>query len=34
MGTLFGYHLAQRCDVTVLDSNEATGKAIARDGLC
>jgi 2-dehydropantoate 2-reductase len=33
MGTLFGYHLAQRCDVTVLDSNEETGKAIARDGL-
>ena len=33
MGTLFGYHLAQRCDVTVLDSNEETGRAIARDGL-
>jgi len=33
MGTLFGYHLAERCDVTMLDANEATGETIARDGL-
>ena len=33
MGTLFGYHLAQTCDVTVLDANAQTSAAIARDGL-
>jgi len=33
MGTLFGYHLAKDCDVTILDSNAAVGAAIARDGL-
>ena len=34
MGTLFGYHLAQTCDVTILDSNAEVLGAIARDGLC
>ncbi|MDE2482376.1 MAG: 2-dehydropantoate 2-reductase [bacterium] len=33
MGTLFGYHLAQTCDVTMLDTNAATTAVIARDGL-
>jgi 2-dehydropantoate 2-reductase len=33
MGTLFGYHLAQGCDVTVLDANPEVNQAIARDGL-
>lgn len=33
MGTLFGYHLAQTCDVTVLDANVQTSGAIAKDGL-
>jgi 2-dehydropantoate 2-reductase len=33
MGTLFGYHLAQTCDVTVLDANTQTSTAIAKDGL-
>jgi 2-dehydropantoate 2-reductase len=33
MGTLFGYHLAQTCDVTVLDANAQTSAAIAKDGL-
>jgi 2-dehydropantoate 2-reductase len=33
MGTLFGYHLAAHCDVTMLDSNQNTSQAIARDGL-
>lgn len=34
MGTLFGYHLAQTCDVIVLDANASTGAAIAAGGLC
>ncbi len=33
MGTLFGYHLAQTSDVTVLDANTQTSAAIAKDGL-
>jgi 2-dehydropantoate 2-reductase len=33
MGTLFGFHLAAHCDVTMLDSNDAVNAAIARDGL-
>ena len=33
MGTLFGFHLAQDCDVTILDSNAAVCEAIGRDGL-
>ncbi len=33
MGTLFGFHLAQHCDVTMLDTNPETIAAIARDGL-
>jgi 2-dehydropantoate 2-reductase len=33
MGTLFGFHLAQTCDVTMLDNNQETSSTIARDGL-
>ncbi|HEY1680819.1 MAG TPA: 2-dehydropantoate 2-reductase [Candidatus Tumulicola sp.] len=33
MGTLFGYHLAASCDVTMLDQNTAVSQAIQRDGL-
>jgi len=33
MGTLFGYHLAQTCDVTVLDANYETSLAIRSDGV-
>ncbi|HEY1428996.1 MAG TPA: 2-dehydropantoate 2-reductase, partial [Candidatus Tumulicola sp.] len=33
MGTLFGYHLAGSCDVTMLDQNAAVSRAIERDGL-
>lgn len=33
MGTLFGYHLAQLCDVTMLDHNAALLERIERDGL-
>ncbi len=33
MGTLFGYHLAQSCSVTVLDGNPETAAAVAREGL-
>jgi 2-dehydropantoate 2-reductase len=33
MGTLFGFHLAQQCEVTMLDSNPDTVAAITRDGL-
>jgi len=33
MGTLFGYHLAQNADVTVLDANAATSESIAKAGL-
>lgn len=33
MGTLFGYHLAQHGEVTILESNEQTAKAISKNGL-
>ncbi|MBV8726153.1 MAG: 2-dehydropantoate 2-reductase, partial [Candidatus Eremiobacteraeota bacterium] len=33
MGTLFGYHLAQLCDVTMFDQNAALLECIKRDGL-
>lgn len=33
MGTLFGYHLAEKCDVTMLDDNEVVSKAIESTGL-
>lgn len=33
MGTLFGYHLAGSCDVTMLDSNRGVSAAVAREGL-
>lgn len=33
MGSLFGFHLAHGCDVTMLDRNEAVARTIARDGL-
>lgn len=33
MGTLFGYHLAQGADVTVLEANAQTSAAIAEGGL-
>jgi len=33
MGTLFGYRLADCCDVTILDDNETVARHVARDGL-
>lgn len=33
MGTLFGFHLAQTCDVTMLDANAATLEAVEQKGL-
>jgi 2-dehydropantoate 2-reductase len=33
MGTLFGFHLAEQCDVSVLERNPELSAAIARDGL-
>lgn len=33
MGTLFGFHLAATCDVTMLDANAATLDAVGRSGL-
>jgi 2-dehydropantoate 2-reductase len=33
MGTLFGYHLAQTCDVTVLDASHEVASAVERKGL-
>lgn len=33
MGTLFGFHLAEHCDVAMLERNSDVGEAIARDGL-
>ena len=33
MGTLFGYHLAACCDVTMLDDNTVVAAAVERDGL-
>jgi 2-dehydropantoate 2-reductase len=34
MGTLFGYHLADACEVTMLDRNADLLASIERDGLC
>jgi 2-dehydropantoate 2-reductase len=33
MGTLFGFHLAACCDVTMLDDNASVAGAVERDGL-
>jgi len=33
MGTLFGFHLAACCDVTMLDDNASVADAVERDGL-
>jgi len=33
MGSLFGFHLAADCDVTILDDNAAVAEAVERDGL-
>ncbi|MBV8067997.1 MAG: 2-dehydropantoate 2-reductase [Candidatus Eremiobacteraeota bacterium] len=33
MGTLFGYHLAADCDVTMLDDNPLVAESVARSGL-
>ena len=33
MGTLFGFHLAQTCDVMILDTNQDLLKSIQRGGL-
>ncbi len=33
MGTLFGFHLAQTCDVTMLDTNDELLSVIEREGL-
>ncbi|MGA8326927.1 MAG: 2-dehydropantoate 2-reductase [Candidatus Cybelea sp.] len=33
MGTLFGFHLAAGCDVTMLDDNPQTARAVEREGL-
>ncbi len=33
MGTLFGFHLAEHCDVRVLERNPELSAVIARDGL-
>lgn len=33
MGTLFGFHLAARCNVTMLDDNADLAAAVGRDGL-
>ncbi len=33
MGTLFGFHLAGLCDVTMLDDNTAIAGVVERDGL-
>ena len=33
MGTLFGYHLAELCDVTMLDHNAGVAEAVASGGL-
>ena len=33
MGTLFGFHLAEHCDVRVLERNQELSAAIARHGL-
>ena len=33
MGSLFGYHLAQRCTVTMLDDDAEVAAAVSRNGL-
>ncbi|MBV9717728.1 MAG: 2-dehydropantoate 2-reductase [Candidatus Eremiobacteraeota bacterium] len=33
MGTLFGYHLASCCEVTMLDDNPTVASTVERDGL-
>jgi 2-dehydropantoate 2-reductase len=33
MGTLFGYHLAKDCEVTILDDNALVAETVARAGL-
>lgn len=33
MGTLFGYHLTESADVTILETNPETARAIAQEGL-
>lgn len=33
MGTLFGYHLAGNCTVTILDDNAGVAQSVERDGL-
>ncbi len=33
MGSLFGYHLTETCDVTILETNPDTARAIANGGL-
>jgi 2-dehydropantoate 2-reductase len=33
MGTLFGFHLAAGCEVTMLDDNPHVAEAVAREGL-
>ncbi|MBV8116916.1 MAG: hypothetical protein JOZ01_02995, partial [Candidatus Eremiobacteraeota bacterium] len=33
MGTLFGFHLAEHCDITMLDRSPAVNAVIAQDGL-
>src|SRR5580693_10020134 len=33
MGTLFGFHLADCCDVTMLDDNAAVADTVEREGL-
>jgi 2-dehydropantoate 2-reductase len=33
MGTLFGFHLAARCSVTILDDNAEVVRAVERNGL-
>src|SRR5579863_10547577 len=33
MGSLFGFHLAACCDVTMLDDNASVAEAVERDGV-
>ncbi len=33
MGTLFGFHLADRCSVTMLDNNSDVARAVEKNGL-
>ncbi|MDQ6826034.1 MAG: 2-dehydropantoate 2-reductase, partial [Candidatus Eremiobacteraeota bacterium] len=34
MGTLFGFHFAEQCDVTMLDQSESLLHDISKNGLC